>query len=82
MSDDEFQPDDYNPDDGGDDGETLPFTPPISAVPPRVVAQEENQMEVSSSPAFQCLDEVFKPFIKKFCLLVKMYDLTPFGFST
>ncbi len=32
--------------------------PPISALPPRVVAQEESQVEVSASPAFQCVDEV------------------------
>lgn len=34
------------------------FSLPISAVPPRVILQEESQIEVSSSPAFQCLDEV------------------------
>ncbi|XP_069141238.1 coiled-coil domain-containing protein 146-like [Argopecten irradians] len=31
----------------------------ISALPPRVVQQEESQVEVSASPAFQCLDELF-----------------------
>lgn len=31
---------------------------PIAALPPKVVLQEESQMEVSSSPAFQCLDDV------------------------
>ena len=31
---------------------------PLSAVPPRVVQQDEGQMEVSTSPAFQCIDDV------------------------
>ena len=31
---------------------------PISALAPRVGSQEENAVEVSASPAFQCLDEV------------------------
>ena len=34
------------------------YAPPISALPPRVILQEESQMEVSASPAFQCLDDV------------------------
>ena len=34
------------------------YLAPISARPPKVVAQEESQVEVSASPAFQCLDEV------------------------
>ena len=34
------------------------YAAPISALPPRVVQQEESQMEVSASPAFQCLDDV------------------------
>ena len=34
------------------------YSPPISAMPPKVVLQEESQVEVSASPAFQCLDEV------------------------
>lgn len=34
------------------------YTQPLSALPPRVVQQEESQVEVSASPAFQCLDEV------------------------
>ena len=34
------------------------YTPAIAALPPKVVKQEENQVEVSASPAFQCLDEV------------------------
>lgn len=42
-----------------DAGEDAPeYAPPISAVPPRVIMQEESQMEVSASPAFQCLDDV------------------------
>ena len=38
--------------------DTPEYAPPISAVPPRVIMQEESQMEVSASPAFQCLDDV------------------------
>ena len=38
--------------------EPLKYAPAISALPPKVVQQEESQVEVSSSPAFQCLDEV------------------------
>ena len=34
------------------------YHPVISALPPRIIKQEENQVEVSASPAFQCLDEV------------------------
>ena len=34
------------------------YQPPISAIPPRVTLTEESQMEVSASPAFQCLDDV------------------------
>lgn len=34
------------------------YTQALSALPPRVVQQEESQVEVSASPAFQCLDEV------------------------
>ena len=40
------------------DDDVEEYVTPISALPPRVVLQEENQVEVSSSPAFQCLDEV------------------------
>lgn len=32
---------------------------PISALAPRVGGQEESEVEVSASPAFQCLDELF-----------------------
>lgn len=35
---------------------------PISALAPKVGGQEESEVEVSASPAFQCLDEV------SFCL--------------
>jgi hypothetical protein len=34
------------------------YTQALSALPPRIVQQEESQVEVSASPAFQCLDEV------------------------
>lgn len=36
------------------------YMPAIAALPPKVVKQEENQVEVSASPAFQCLDELFQ----------------------
>jgi len=36
----------------------MEYQPPISAIPPRVILTEESQMEVSASPAFQCLDDV------------------------
>ncbi|XP_074646441.1 coiled-coil domain-containing protein 146-like [Tubulanus polymorphus] len=36
------------------------YEPAISAVPPKVVLQEESQVEVSASPAFQCLDDLFQ----------------------
>lgn len=38
--------------------ETLKYAPAISALPPKVIQQEESQVEVSASPAFQCLEEV------------------------
>ena len=38
--------------------DSLEYAAPISALPPKVVQQEESQVEVSASPAFQCLDEV------------------------
>ena len=41
-----------------EDDEAGEYAPPISALPPRVVHQEEGQIEVSASPAFQCLDDV------------------------
>ena len=37
---------------------TMEYSAPICAVPPRVMLQEEGQVEVSASPAFQCLDDV------------------------
>lgn len=41
-----------------EDEEPLKYAPAISALPPRVIQQEESQVEVSASPAFQCLEEV------------------------
>lgn len=38
--------------------EELDYEVPLSALPPKVVLQEENQKEVSASPAFQVLDDV------------------------
>ena len=38
--------------------DSMEYVAPISALPPKVVHQEESQVEVSASPAFQCLDEV------------------------
>ncbi|KAH9508117.1 hypothetical protein Btru_054756 [Bulinus truncatus] len=35
-------------------------SPPIAALPPKITKQEENQVEISSSPAFQCLEELFQ----------------------
>lgn len=45
-----------------EEGEEEPqkYTQALSALPPRVVQQEESQVEVSASPAFQCLDELFQ----------------------
>lgn len=34
------------------------YSPPIAALPPKISKQEENQVEISSSPAYQCLEEV------------------------
>ncbi|XP_039271239.2 coiled-coil domain-containing protein 146-like [Styela clava] len=42
-----------------DDGEEGLDDRPISALAPRVGGQEESEVEVSASPAFQCLDELF-----------------------
>lgn len=44
---------DYESDEGGS-----PESRPISALAPTVRTQEESQVEVSASPAFQCLEEV------------------------
>ena len=38
--------------------EEVDYSPAIAPLSPKVLKQEENQVEVSSSPAFQCLDEV------------------------
>lgn len=35
--------------------------PAIAPLAPKVILQEEGQVEVSASPAFQCLDEVSGP---------------------
>lgn len=57
---------DKESDDGRDkeeeeeDEEPLKYAPAISALPPRVIQQEESQVEVSASPAFQCLEELFQ----------------------
>ncbi|XP_046573953.1 LOW QUALITY PROTEIN: coiled-coil domain-containing protein 146-like [Haliotis rubra] len=40
--------------------EVSEYVPPIAPLPPKVIKQEESQIEVSSSPAFQCLDELFQ----------------------
>ena len=34
------------------------YEPAIAPLAPKVILQEESQVEVSASPAFQCLDEV------------------------
>lgn len=44
--------------DEGASPDALEYAAPISALPPKVIHQEESQVEVSASPAFQCLDEV------------------------
>ena len=46
---------DYESDEGA-----LPESRPISALAPTVRTQEESQVEVSASPAFQCLEEVLQ----------------------
>ena len=51
------------------DDDVEEYVTPISALPPRVVLQEENQVEVSSSPAFQCLDEVERGWTYLICLV-------------
>ena len=50
----------------GSSGDEFPqgYATPISALPPRVVLQDESQMEVSASPAFQCLDDVSVQHLK------------------
>ncbi|XP_070559070.1 coiled-coil domain-containing protein 146-like [Ptychodera flava] len=44
----------------GDEGPPREPETAIVPVAPKVVLQEESQVEVSASPAFQCLDELFK----------------------
>ena len=51
LEEEEEEEEDQSPD-------ALEYAAPISALPPKVVQQEESQVEVSASPAFQCLDEV------------------------
>lgn len=41
-----------------EDEDSDDFSPTIVALPPKVMKQEESQIEVSFSPAFQCLEEV------------------------
>ncbi|XP_054752363.1 coiled-coil domain-containing protein 146-like [Lytechinus pictus] len=36
------------------------YEPAIAPLAPKVILQEEGQVEVSASPAFQCLDELFQ----------------------
>ena len=40
------------------DGEPEAMELAIAPLAPKVILQEEGQVEVSASPAFQCLDEV------------------------
>lgn len=57
--------------------EDAPFTsyqPPIHAIPPRVTLTEESQMEVSASPAFQCLDDVCMMFTIELIYVISMLD--------
>ncbi|XP_038067979.1 coiled-coil domain-containing protein 146-like [Patiria miniata] len=44
--------------DGSSDDEK--YEPAIAPLAPKVILQEESQVEVSASPAFQCLDELFQ----------------------
>ena len=55
---DRLPPDEeYESDDG-----VSPENRPISALAPTVRTQEEYQVEVTASPAFQCLEEVIFHF--------------------
>jgi hypothetical protein len=51
-------------DDGEDENEVQDEIRPLSAVAPKIFHQDEAQVEISSTPAFQCLEEVctFCPF--------------------
>ena len=54
--------------------EPLKYAPAISALPPKVIQQEESQVEVSASPAFQCLEEVCKSHDFFFASCISMND--------
>ena len=56
--------------------EPLKYAPAISALPPKVIQQEESQVEVSASPAFQCLEEVckFDDFFFASCISMYRYS--------
>lgn len=49
-----------NKDDEEAENEEVDYSPAIAPLPPRVSKIEESQVEVSASPAFQCLDELFQ----------------------
>lgn len=57
MSDEEDQVEDLDVGQDGE-GENEIYELPIAAIPPKVTLVEDSQMEVSASPAFQCLDDV------------------------
>ena len=61
---------DEQKEDNGDSYTLMDYSTPISAAPPKVILQEEGQVEVAASPAFQCLDDVgnYKIFVN--CLHV------------
>lgn len=63
-----------------EDEEPLKYAPAISALPPRVIQQEESQVEVSASPAFQCLEEVGTTlcWIKSVFFVYNMLSLNSF----
>ena len=58
MSDGGSRPGSGKDKDEEEEEEAQEYKPPISAIPPKVILQEEGQVEVSASPAFQCLDDV------------------------
>ena len=58
MSDSGAEGADMRETEGASSPDNMEYAAPISAVPPKVIHQEESQVEVSASPAFQCLDEV------------------------
>ena len=61
---------DEQKEDNADSYTLMDYSTPISAAPPKVILQEEGQVEVAASPAFQCLDDVgyYKIFVN--CLHV------------